>query len=258
MSYDGRSPSMTLADLDALFGLRLEALRLFDPDLPASWNSARAASTAGRTLIVSFRPMPQDVLAGKYDRELRTFFANAPSNQTIYWSYIHEPEPLIDKGTFTADQYRRAWQRIAGFANEACKANLHPTLILTGWTSSPASKRDWRTYYAGDDVVQVLAWDPYNGVHEPDRTYYASAESMFGDIVRIARESGKPFGIAETGSRLIPGDDGRGRAAWLTSVGDYLRANGAAFVTYFQSTRDANWLLEDQYSRAAWAAQVAK
>ena len=255
MSWDGRTPSATLAELDREFGT-LEAVRLFDPGLPASWSSARAKATAGRTVIISFRPMPKDVLSGKYDKELKAFFADAPTNQTIYWSYIHEPEPLIDNGTFTAAQYRAAWQRIAGFAAQECKSNMYATLILTGWTADPGSKRSVSTYYAGDDVIDVIGWDPYNGVHDPGRDYYISAEALLGNSMRASQAMGKPWAMAETGSRLIPGDSGSKRAAWLTSVGTYLRQNGAVYGTYFNSTRDANWMLDDAASQQAWAKQI--
>jgi hypothetical protein len=255
MSWDGRTPQETLAELDQEFG-GLEAVRLFDPGLPASWTSARAKATAGRTVIISFRPMPADVLSGKYDAELKAFFTQAPSNQTIYWSYIHEPEPLIDNGTFTADQYRRAWQRIASFADAACKPNMHATLILTGWTADPGSKRSVSTYYAGDGVIDVIGWDPYNGVHDANRDYYPSASQMYANVVARSAEMGKPFAIAETGSRLVPGDSGAGRAAWLTEMGTYLRQHGAVYATYFNSTRDADWVLDDRPSQQAWAAQI--
>lgn len=247
--------SQTLAELDKEFGT-LNAVRVWDNEVPEAWSGARSQALAGRTTIISFRPMPQDVLAGKYDDVLRTWFAQAPTNQVIYWSYIHEPEDLIAQGKFTADQYRRAWQRIAGFADQACKPNMHATLILMGWTASPASKLDWRTFYPGGDIIDVMAWDPYNGVHDPGRTYYASASSMFDAVVARSKEAGKPWAIAETGSRLIPGDTGAGRAAWLTEIGTYLRKNGAVFATYFQSTRDADWELRDAPSQKAWATQI--
>lgn len=253
MSMSGGSTAASaLGSLDQAFGT-VPVVRLFDPGLPASWSSQRAAVTSDRTVVVSFRPDPAEVNAGKHDAALRAFFTEAPDDQTIYWSYIHEPEPMIDQGQFTAAEYRKAWQRIAGFEREACKSNMYATLILTGWTASPSSGRSVETYYAGDSVIDVIAWDPYNGVHDPDRDYYASAESMFGSVVAASKAMGKPFAIAETGSRRVAGDDGTGRARWLTEIGTYLDKHGAVFVTYFQSTRDANWVLDDKPSRDAWA-----
>jgi len=193
-----------------------------------------------------------------YDAELRAYFAEAPANQTIYWSYIHEPEPLIASGSFTAAEYLTAWQRIAGFEREACRSNMFATLILTGWTADPRSGRSWTTYYPGDSIIDVMAWDPYNGASDPDRNYYASADEMYSKVVQASAVAGKPFGIAETGSRLVPGDAGPGRAAWLNEVGTYLDRSGAVFVTYFQAYRDGAWWLADAPSQAAWSAMVAQ
>ncbi|MBT0992905.1 hypothetical protein KIN34_01185 [Cellulomonas sp. DKR-3] len=255
ISTSGITPDASLSEVDKAFG-KIGAVRVFDPGLPSSWSSLRSRVTSDRTVIVSFRPDPKEVLAGTYDAQLRAFFRDAPDDQVVYWSYIHEPEPLIANGTFTEAQYRAAWKRIAGFEKEFCKPNMYATLILTGYTAEPVSKRSWTTYYPGDDVIDVMAWDPYNGASDPTRDFYASAASIFANPVKASREAGKPFAIAETGSRLVPGDDGRARAAWLTSVGAYLKANDAVFATYFQSTNAGNWRLDDVYSQRAWGAFV--
>lgn len=257
VSTSSLSAQESLAQVDAAFG-RVPVVRVFDPGLPMAWSKPRTDVYDGRTMVMSFRPMPQEVLSGKHDAFFRKWFASAPEDRTIYWSYIHEPEPLIDSGRFTAAQYRAAWTRLENLADEACKPNMFSTLILTGWTAEPASGRDYRTYDAGKDVIDVLAWDPYNGATDKDRDYYESIEDFLAPAVRVSVQDGRPWGIAETGSRLVPGDPGQGRAAWLEDVGEYVIAHDGAFVTYFQSTRGGNYRLDDPYSRAVWANFVAR
>lgn len=247
----------SLRQIDEAFG-KVPVVRTFDPYLPQMWDKLRSQLTKDRTLVTSFRPKPQEVLSGKHDEFFRNWFKSAPDNQQIYWSYIHEPEPLIRDGNFTAQQYKDAWRRLARFADEACKPNMHATLILTGWTAMPASNRDYRTYDAGYDTIDVLAWGPYNGATDPDRDYYDDVSNFMAPAVEVSKADGRPWGIAETGSRLIPGDAGQGRAAWLRSVGNYAINNGAQFVTYFHSTRDGDWRLNDSYSRAVWRDFVAR
>lgn len=258
LSTSGQTAGQSLAGVDAIFG-KLPVVRVFDPGMVMPWDKPRTGMLAGRDLVISFRPMPQDVLSGKYDAELAAWFAQAPSDVTIYWSYIHEPEPLIANGTFTADQYRRAWQHIDAIADKACRSNMYATLILTGWTTLPAAQRDWRDYYAGGDVIDVMAFDPYNGASNPTAvTSYPSAASIFDSVVKVAAEAGKPYGIAETGSPKIPSDaSGSQRAAWLADVAAYHRKHGALFVTYFHSSRDGEWRLLDAPSQTAWRAAVA-
>lgn len=246
-----------IADRDAIFGT-IPVVRIWDDPMPFSWSDPRTVALRGRTIVISFRPDPVDVLSGKLDAQLRKWFETAPSTSRIYWSYYHEPETPIDgEKAFTAEAYRRAWQHIDRIADSVCRQNMYSTLVLMGWTADPRSNKDWRTYYPGAGVIDVLAFDPYNGVHDPQRDYYASPASMFDSLVSVAREAGKPYGIAEIGSRRIPSDaTGAGRAEWLTEVAAYSRQHGALFVTYFQSARDGEWRLLDQPSQHAWRAAV--
>lgn len=237
---------------------RLPAVRIFDPAIPPDNAWERRRESLRRRLVVnSFRMPPQDVLAGVYDRELRRYFRTAPRKQPIMWSYIHEPEPMIDAGMFTARQYRRAFRRITNIAHRFCRGNLFPTMILTGWTADPDSDRDWRDYYAGRRYVSVVAWDPYNSATSRPIEYVAPRR-LYRDVVRASRASRKPWGIAETGSMLVSGDDGQGRARWLRRMGRYFNRKGARFVTYFQSTHDGDFELRDQPSISAWRTWISK
>jgi len=257
ISTSSQSTEEAVKGIDKLFG-RVPTIRVFDGGMVNPWSHNRTKSIAGRDLVISFRPMPDVVLSGKHDKEFREWFKQAPSNVTIYWSYIHEPEPLIDQGKFTAAEYRRAWQHIDAIADEVCRSNMYPTLTLTGWTAS-APDRDWRDYYPGSKVIEVMAFDPYNGVHDPERDEYYSPARLYDSVRKVAKEAGKPWAIAETGSRVIPSDQnpkGAKRAKWLADVAKYSRDNGAVFVTYFHSSRDGEWRLLDTPSANAWAAAI--
>lgn len=255
-SSDGSAPQ-ALAQNDSLFG-PLEVVRHFDSAVPphAAWEEWREP-LGGRAVVASFRDTPQEILSGDHDARILNHFRTAPVGGPVFWSYFHEPEPHIDAGTFTAEGYREAWRHLANLVATLCRTDLLPTLILTGWTADPASGRDWRDYYPGDDFISVVAWDAYNSATTTP-TRYTPPEELFEPVLRLSREIGKPWGIAETGSVLVPGDeDGAGRAAWLTALGDHLAAEGAAFVTYFQSTRDGDFKLTDPASVTAWRQWVS-
>lgn len=255
MSDTGQGAEEAMREVDDAFG-RVPIVRHFSSGLPTSWSSTKMRAMDGRTISTSFKAEPRQVLAGKHDAHLRAWFAAAPDDQTIYWTYYHEPEGEIKDGRFTAPDYRAAWKRIAGIADEACKPNMFATMILTGWTAKPASKQDYRDYYPGAEAIDVLAFDSYNGVKDPDRTYYASPEEMYGSIVAIAQREGIPFAVPETGTRLLKGDDGTRRAQWLRDIGAYLEKHDSLFVTYFQSDRNVDWRLDDPPSRRAWSDLV--
>lgn len=255
----GQSLSESLRDIDSAFG-RSDVVRHFSPGLPFGWSSSTADALAGRTLVVSFKVPPAEIIAGKHDTFFRNWFATAPTDQTVYWSYFHEPENNIGKGEFTAAQYREAWKRLATLANDECNPRLHATLILTSWTMDPQSRRDYRTFDAGSDYVQVLAFDPYNGLFDFGRTYYESPQELIGFIVDKMRQDGRPWGLAELGSRLVDSDsNGVARAAWLAEMGEYTQRNGASFVSYFHSIgTNGDFRLLDGPSRDAWARLVER
>ncbi len=245
----GESWDQAIARADKTYG-PLRAVRVFYPGLPANWPGR--AGSVNRTVVVSFKASPRDVIAGKQDSYLRNWFANAPKDRDIYWVYYHEPEDNIENGEFNATDYRAAWRRIAGMADQAGNPRLRATLTLMCWSLSKNSHRNWKDYYAGDDVIDVLGWDCYNsGIH---KNKYGEAANIFGPAVEASRSVGKPFGIAETGSLLVKGDSGSGRAAWIRSVADYLTNQGAAWVTYFDVMLRASndYRLIDGASQSAW------
>ena len=253
-SSDG-SVNEATAKNDGLFG-KMPIVRQFDPTVPPNGAWSRRTALRDRAVIHSFRTDPKAVVAGTHDAAILAFYKEAPSDHPVFYSYYHEPEPEINSGKFTYAEYRAAWQHIVELVGTLCKPNLYPTLILTGWTTEPASKRDWRDYYPGDEYISVMAFDPYNSATGQATTYKDPA-TLYASTVKVGEESGKPWGIAETGSNLIAGDStGVGRAAWLKKVGQYFTDQGAVFVTYFQSTNNGNFKLLDEPSVTAWKKWV--
>jgi hypothetical protein len=227
----------------------LEMLRVFYPGKPAAWPGKVNASK--RPMTVSFKFPPTEVANGTHDAYMRNWFATAPRDQDIYWTYWHEPEDDISAGQITAASYRAAWKRLRTLADQARNDRLTATLILMGWSLAPASRRSVNDYFPGKDVVQALGWDVYNPGEE--KGIYQDPAVMYKRVVEYSQAQDLPFGIAETGSYLIKGDSGAGRAAWLRSVASYLSSEGALWVAYF----DLNWpsgdfRLRDSASMKAW------
>lgn len=246
----------TLADAvarqDAKFG-HLATLRYYAPGLPPAWSTITALGQ--RDLVVSFKADPASVLRGDADSYLRSWFAAAPRDRRIWWTYFHEPENDVAAGAFTPTQFRDAFRRVAALAEQAGRQDLQTTMILMGYTVTESSGRNWLDYYPGGDVVDVLGWDVYNHAAAAG-TSYSTPENVFGKVVAVSAAAGKPVAIAETGAPLILGDSGSQRAAYLKAAAAYLRAARAAFVTYYDSTQGGAYTLEDSASVAAWAAQM--
>lgn len=241
-----------LARVESSYGpLRMH--RVFYPQLPPPWPGSRAAG-GGVTVVVSFKAAPRDIISGAHDAELANWFATAPRDRDVYWVYYHEPEDNIEDNEFTANDYRKAWRKLAELADLADHPRLYSTLVLMCWTLESSSGRNWRDYYPGSDVIAVLGWDCYNSGGDQAQVYLDPAQ-RFQAAIEVSRAEGKPWGIAETGSVLVPGDEsGEQRAAWLRDVGDYLTNHNypPLWVAYFDSTVGGDFRLRDRPSQRAW------
>jgi hypothetical protein len=235
----------------------LESYRLFYPGGP---RQPGAAGYGRIPVIVSFRYQPRDVLSGKHDAELAAWFRGASHAFPIYWVYSHEPENDIERHQFAATDYRAAWSHIRKIQRSTGRMDMKATLVLMCYTLNPISHRNWRDYYPGGDVIDVMAWDCYNWGQDASKPFYAPAADLFHNAVALSASLGKPFGIAETASPRVSGDgSGYGRAAWLRSLAAYLSQKHALFVCYFdvQKPGSIDFRLTDAPSRAAWRAIVS-
>lgn len=248
---DGMTYKAALAAEDARFG-GLDMVRVFFSGAPPKW-AGSPADVAHRPVNVSFKFDADDVMAGKYDTAMRTWFASVPRTQDVYWTYYHEPEDNIRDGEFTAAQYRAAWQRLRGLADQAGNPRLRSALVLMEWTLRPASGRNWRDYYPGQATIDVLSWDVYN--LEWDKGKYAAPATLFGPIVSVAQSEGRPWAVSEFGSHLATGDSGPARAAWLNASVKYLNDKKAVWAAYFDHDWDTgDYRLRDAAGIAQWKA----
>jgi hypothetical protein len=251
LGVNATSPSQ-LSTRTAQFG-HMPVLRVYytgmpDPDL---WTTG-VQGLNHSAVVVSFRSPPSTVLSGADDAALAKFFDSAPTGYPIYYSYYHEPELLVQAGTFTVAQYKAAWAHIAAIAAAAHNPYLKSTLILMTWDLNPASGINWKDYLPAGNVISVLGWDAYPAgtVHDSDPQPTAPADFM-GAAEAASRQAGLPFGFAEFA--LGTQTD---RPQWLAEVACYLRSTGALFGTLFDSAGFPWMELTDSPSIQAWRAQV--
>jgi hypothetical protein len=259
MPHSGETYAQAVTRVDQQFG-GTDIARVFYGGLPAAWPGKTGSSFAG-PMIVSFKDSPANVLAGKDDAKLTSWFAGAPTDRTIFWSYFHEPEEEIAAGQFTAADYRAAWAHVDALADKAANPRLRSTLILMCYSLQTYSGRTWTDYY-NPAHVDVLGWDCYNT--KRDAGAYSTPSETYGLAAAASVNAGKPWGIAETGSYTSPvvGSDAA-MAQWLHDDAVYLRSQGARFVSYFDSNpgEGAGWTQDwriDNLSKsvAAWTYQV--
>jgi len=242
-----------LAQATSSFG-HMPVIRVFYPGLPspAAWTTGSAGINSS-AVVVSFNALPSAILSGADDAALSHFFDTAPTGHPIYYSYYHEPEPHIAAGQFSLSDYKAAWTHIVLLANSARNADLQSTLILTSWTVSPASGRNFRDYLPSGGIISTLGWDAYPaGTVENRNPQLTPPADFMGPEVAASRSVGLPFGFAEFALGRAAG-----RPGWLTEVGSYLASSGALFGTLFNSSGFPSMKLNDTASIAAWRSVVA-
>ena len=249
---DGSNAASALSRETSAFG-RPDVVRTYYTGMPAAWPGS--AGVSGGPVVVSFKAAPKDVASGRLDGQFTNWFATAPRDRPIYWSYFHEPENDVESGAFTTADYRAAWTHLAALADKAGNPQLRANLILMCWTLNPGSHRNWRDYFAGSGVVDTIGWDCYNKSFS--KGSYGDPASMLGQAVSTSKGAGVNWAVAELGSKMAAGDGGAGRAKWLLAIGDYARANGAAYITYFDSTVGGDFRLLDAPSKNAWRQVIA-
>ena len=226
---------------------------MFFPKLPTSWTKIQA-NVDTTPLVVSFRADPAGVISGRYDRELRQWFDDAPTGRTTWWSYWHEPE---DDSRQHA-QYRKAWAHIRepGRLRRELAAPRHvDPHVLDARPRSRAG--DWRNYYPGNDVIQVMGFDCYNTGRK--NGVYRDPAKMLAPVRAAASSVGKPWGIAELGSTVMKTDGGEQRTSeWLRAFADQVQRVAASFATYFDSMVGFDYRLHDQPSSNAWRSVVQR
>ncbi len=126
-----------------------------------------------------------------------------------------------------------------------------------GWSFDSRSRRTWTKYLPDKRYVDVVAVDWYNQGRKADKPKYNTPAEMFDKIIAEITAREPPFAVAETGSTVVKGDDGSGRAKWLRDLTRYLTEKGALYVAYF----DHDWKesgddfrLRGTAGKAAWRA----
>lgn len=254
----GVNKSVTLKQIEAAMG-GLQIIRAYADNGVVQWPEWLPKD---RSVYISFKLQPKNIVDGSNDKVLTDFFNNFPSGYKIWWSYFHEPEDNIKDGKFTAAEYRQAFEYIIALQKKLNKSNLIPTLTLMSYTLKPESKRNWKDYVPKG--IECFAWDGY---------YRGSGELKVDDIFAKARqisiETGIPWAVAETGvnrnERSGRVEDAKEmpievRAKLLTMLAEDLSTVKPLpqFVSYFNSKgpndpKKSDWpIYEDPYLVKAW------
>ena len=141
--------------------------------------------------------------------------------------------------TNTAAEYRRAWRRVVRLVRQQGARNVRwewaPNQLYDG--SSPL-----RPLWPGDGYVDTVGISGYNWGLSNRWTRWTAFRDLWPETIASIRTfTGRPIGIAETGSVAGGGD----KAAWVTDM--FANTRGLSSLTYFNVRRpEADWRVEVQ------------
>lgn len=243
-----------LAAATAQFGY-MPVIRAYYPAVvprPSQWRTG-VLGRSHASVVVSFRPLPGQILSGADDAALSRFFDAAPRGHAIYYSYYHEPEAHIKAGEFTLGQYKAAWAHIVTIADKAHNPYLHATLILQHQDADPGDQYNFRDYLPPGRIISTLGWDAYPEGTQQNHPQPTLPAQFMGPTVAASKSVGLPFGFAEFSLGTS-----RDRPQWLTEVANYMDSQGALFGTLFDAAGFPLTVLHDSASINTWRALVAR
>lgn len=222
-------------------GSPLEVRRTYD-----TWPAKHPAEDAGRNATVwSFKPPFVQFLAGSLDADFMAALNTIPDDGFARYVIVyHEPEDNIEKGEFTASQYREAQVRaraIIDGANITRQTKIRFGGNLMSWTFQPAAKRNPEDYYPGPGVWDFLALDGYsgrnsNGTWDGGRTPW----QVFGTALQFCQDKGVRFAVAETGIDVsAPSPE---RVAWIKDCRRFAKDANCEFWCYWDGSFSTFWL----------------
>lgn len=272
-AYASREPFPDISShltLERLVGTRFQRMSWFTT-WGMSWpgTGSDQAAQAGYDILLAWQPqLPggvpvlfTDLVAGRYDDYLTRFFTRAaayPGNVVI--RFAHEPNGSgypwsvafrgdTGKGVQNTTDYVKGWRYVVDFYRRLSRTWDRRDIRFC-WCVTAADKGVvFEEYYPGDDHVDILGMDVYNGYGG----YWASANGLFrkpyGRLTALAAD--KPVWVCEIGCREPakveqagdPIDPNRSKADWLRglfAITDYPKLEA---VHFFHANRAYDWRL---------------
>lgn len=238
-------------------------------DTPFDTARADAARAAGALPMLTWEPWAPDggvdqpdyalgrIAEGDHDAYITAF-----ARQVHDWGgvlalrFAHE----LDAPTYpwgagvngnTAAQAVAAWRRVHDlFAAAGAKVVWVWCVNVHG-----SGTADYAPLFPGDDDVDWIALDGYNGGTSLPWGGWRTPDEVFGQSLHDLRElSGKPAVITEVGSA----EDGGDKANWIHELFTFVKERRIRSLVWFDVAKEADWRIDSSpASAAAFRAEAA-
>jgi hypothetical protein len=200
--------------------------RVYFPEhnyIPGQWPSTRDA----RTTLVSFRPLPADLLAGRLDARIKAFLHTAPPGSDL--TAWHEAGNLPGYPSYITAPTMRA---VHAHMHRLCRhthVRYGPILCMHPRSMPPwmVSGLDWY----GLDIYDWLEFRNPDGTLNINGALYPRLTQWRAVIQQLTKTLSPVLNICETNSNRV-----EYRPQWFTAVAHWMSRNGGQrMLTYWSN-----------------------
>lgn len=220
--------------------------RVYFPEvsfIPQQWPIVEGSSA-----VLSIRPLPTDLLAGKLDAQIRALLTTAPPDSAL--NTWHEAGNLADYnalGYITPE----TMTRVHLYMQNLCKGTSvsYGAILCMPPTSMPPWMPGGLDWY-GLDIYDWPQFRLPDGAIDIHGRLERRLDLWLQVIRQVSGQKSPHLNICETNSnRLLY------RAQWFTAVGQWLAANGGdRLLAFFSAAGCGPWLPDDEVTIAALKA----
>jgi Glycosyl hydrolase family 26 len=212
----------------------------------------KQASSEGRIIIFNWKPQTvagvpvnwKSISSGKENDIIDKAAARIKAfDKKVFVVFHHEPENDVGNEYGTAEEYAAAYRYVHDrFGTD----NVNNVIWVINYIGNPKFRDIQPTMYPGDNYIDWVAFDRYNGAECKGRKWTNFAELMQEPYDFFASKfPGKPLMIAEYGT--VENKDGSpSKADWFNSMKDAMSNNFPKIkaVISFNSDRECEWWIE--------------
>jgi Glycosyl hydrolase family 26 len=172
--------------------------------------------------------------AASYGQPMQLRFAHEMNGTWYPWS--------VGLNGNSASDYRKAYRHVHDLFIKAGAVNVQWVWSIDAAHKRPQGLKNLKSYYPGDQYVDVVGVDGYNG--GPTGATWDPPDQLFSEAIDAATAvaPNRPVWIYETGSGDARGD----KAQWITDLFVYLERTPVAGLVWFNFDKhgEQNWLLD--------------
>ncbi|MGX7678187.1 glycoside hydrolase family 26 protein [Jatrophihabitans sp. DSM 45814] len=193
--------------------------------------SEKTLASQGHLLLLNWEPNDRmntpmswaSIAAGKQDAVIDAEAKRLAALKTpVLVSFSHEPELQFHQHGSAAD-FAAAFQHVVKRSRQSGASNVKWVWDMMG-LSDPVWQARYKQMWPGDNVVDWVAWDPYNFASCRNKPWLSFTQTIspFYQWLQSNGFGDKPFMLAEYGTIERPGQP-QAKADWLASIPDALK-----------------------------------